>query len=309
MSVAYKDYYKILGVERSASADEIKKAYRKLARKHHPDVNKDQGAEEKFKEVGEAYKVLSDPEARQKYDALGSSWRSGQDFSPPPGWKPGGFHTSGGGDVPFEDLGGFSDFFESLFGGEGGAFGGRGSFHSGFHSSPPVRGRDHEAAIQVTLEEAYHGARKSIRLRDDRGGTKSYQVKIPAGVRDGAVIRLGGQGETVQSGSAGDLLLKVQLLPHPQFTVNGYHLETTMDLAPWQAALGDSIHVPTLDGRAQLKIPAGTSSGAKFRLKNKGLQKSGNSGRGDLIVAIRIKIPPKLTEKQKKLYEELRDAE
>src|SRR3954471_7129929 len=275
MAVQFRDYYETLGVPKTAKEDEIRTAFRKLARKYHPDVAKDKKeAEEKFKQINEAYEVLSDPEKRKKYDQLGANWNQPGGFQAPPDWggqQPGGgFHRygSGGGDggVEFEFGGtGFSDFFETFFGGGRGrsAFGG---FGRGEASAE--RGNDVEADIMVPLEEALHGARRTISLR--RSGSnkvETYQVKIPKGVREGQRIRLAGQGEAGErGGKSGDLFLRVRLARHPDFQVEGSDLIHELKIAPWDAGLGADIKVPTLDGSVRLKIPAGTQAGQRFRL-------------------------------------------
>ena len=315
MPVQFRDYYETLGVSKTASDDEIRSAFRKLARKYHPDVAKDKKtAEEKFKEINEAYEVLSDPEKRKKYDQLGANWNQPGGFQPPPDWggggaQPGGGYYQwssgdGGGGVDFEFGGtGFSDFFESFFGGGRGrsAFGGFGQRTAGAE-----RGSDVEADIMVPLEEALNGATRQVSLR--RGGSKkveTYQVKIPRGVREGQRIRLAGQGEAGErGGKSGDLFLRVRLARHPDFTVEGTDLIHEVRIAPWQAALGDQIVVPTLEGNARLKIPPGTQGGQRFRLRGRGLPGvSGN--RGDLYVVVQIAIPKKLSEREREIWEQL----
>jgi curved DNA-binding protein len=317
MSVEFKDYYQTLGVSRGASDAEIKKAYRKLARKYHPDVNKDAGAEDRFKEVSEAYEVLSDPEKRKRYDTLGANWKAGQEFRPPPGWENVHFEFGGGGPrgggFSMDDFGGgFSDFFETLFGGARGG----GRPRSGFNawSAAPARGQDHAAEVTIALEEAYHGARKSISLVETKPGpdgrlrqeTKSYDVRIPPGTTEGTRIRLGGQGGAgAGGGSAGDLYLTVHLAPHPVFRVKGHDLEADLKLSPWEAALGAKVPVRTLDGSATLSVPPGTPSGRRFRLRGKGLPRGRSKGRGDLYLSAAITVPTRLTGKEKALFEEL----
>ncbi|NCC51181.1 MAG: J domain-containing protein [Spartobacteria bacterium] len=320
----FKDYYEILGVARDASQGDIKKAYRKLARKYHPDVNKTGEAEERFKEIAEAYEVIGDEEKRARYDKLGANWKAGQDFTPPPGWQAQGaegpqwqFYTSGAGPhsgFHAEDMGGFSDFFSSIFGDMGGfsAQRPRGGHHTGAHS---MRGQDHETEIPVTLEEVYHGAKKSFSLQsteiDGQGRaqrkTKNITVAIPPGATEGTKIRLPGQGGKGAGGGAdGHLYMHVHLLPHERFTVNGHNLEMTLPLAPWEAALGTKIPVTLLDGKkAMLNIPAGTPSGAQLRLKRKGLHGRKGKDAGDLLVTTKIVVPKKLTEKERALFEQL----
>lgn len=303
MPVKFQDYYETLGVSREASQEEIRKAFRKLARQYHPDVNKSTGAEEKFKQINEAHDVLSDPEKRKKYDSLGSNWRAGQDFTPPPGW--GGFEfrgTSGG----FDD---FSDFFASLFGdaGMGRDFGGWTT------SRGPVRGSDQQADIEVTLLDVLQGATKSIeidfrsRMGRGRGSSqrKSYTVKIPQGVTDGSQIRLAGQGEKGPGGGpAGDLYLKIHLRHDPHFEVEGHNLKTVLQITPWEAALGADVPLKTVEGSVSMKIPAGTSSGKVFRLRGKGLPKS-QGERGDLLVTVQIAVPKTLSPRERELFEQL----
>jgi len=311
MAVQFRDYYETLGVSKTASEDEIKSAFRKLARKYHPDVAKDKKeAEEKFKQINEAYEVLSDPEKRRKYDQLGENWNQPGGFQPPPQWggrQPGGGFYGGGGEnggVEFEFGGtGFSDFFEAFFGGGRGrsAFGGFGQ-----RGTMAERGSDVEADIMVTLEEALHGSTRQVSLR--RAGSKkteTYQVKIPRGVREGQRIRLAGQGEAGErGGKSGDLFLRVRLARHPDFSVEGSDLVHEVKIAPWQAVLGDQIIVPTLEGNARLKLPPGTQGGQRFRLRGRGLP--GVSGqRGDLYVVMQITVPKKLSDSEQKLWEQL----
>jgi len=322
MAVKFRDYYEVLGVAKTATEDEIKQAYRKLARKYHPDVNPgDKSAEEKFKEINEAYEVLSDADKRKRYDQLGQNWKAGQDFRPPPEWE--------GAHVEYGDLfgggrgqSGFSDFFESLFGGRRGARGG-----AGF----AMRGQDIEAEIALTLEEAHRGVKRSITLQsiescpDCKGSgvkngktcptcrgagviprPKSLEVTIPAGVRDGSVIRLAGQGEPGTNGaSTGDLLLHVRIRPHRLFAIAGDDdVQIELPVAPWEAALGAKVMAPTLDGPVEMKIPAGAQGGQRLRLRGQGLNRRGG-GRGDEYVKIKIVIPPTLTPQEKELFEKL----
>ena len=312
MPVQFRDYYETLGVPKTASDEEVRSAFRKLARKHHPDVAKDKkAAEEKFKEINEAYEVLGDPEKRKKYDQLGADWNRPGGFQPPPGWgaqQPGGgFYQYGGGDgggIQFEFGGtGFSDFFEAFFGGGRGrsAFGGFGG-----RQATAARGSDVEADIMVTLEEALHGSRRTVSLR--RAGsnrTESYQVKIPRGVHEGQRIRLAGQGGAGASGGkSGDLFLRVRLARHPDFTVEGSDLVHEVKIAPWQAVLGTELTVPTLERNVRLKVPPGTQGGQSFRLREQGLP--GISGkRGDLYVVVQMNVPKKLTEREREIWGEL----
>ena len=313
MAVQFRDYYETLGVSKTASEEEIRSAFRKLARKYHPDVAKDKKtAEEKFKEIDEAYEVLSDPEKRKKYDQLGANWNQPGGFQPPPDWgggaQPGGYYQwsggDGGGGVDFEFGGtGFSDFFEAFFGGGRGrsAFGGFGQ-----REHTAERGSDVEADIMVTLEEALNGATRQVSLR--RAGSRkveTYQVKIPRGVREGQRIRLAGQGEAGErGGKSGDLFLRVRLARHPDFTVEGADLIHEVRIAPWQAVLGDQLVIPTLEGSARLKIPPGTQGGQRFRLRGRGLQ-GVSGGRGDLYVVAQIAIPKKLSEREREIWEQL----
>lgn len=311
MSVKYKDYYELLGVARNASQDDIKKAYRKLSRQYHPDMNKGAGAEEKFKEIGEAYEVLKDPDKRKRYDALGANWKAGQDFRPPPGFEgfhqgPGGMHYEfRGGGPGMGDMGDLSDFFQMLFGGAGGFRGGSNPFQ-GFQEYDEPGGRsagggDLNAEITVPLEDAYHGATRSITLESAHGGfgrkgRKTYQVKIPPGITDGKTIRLAGQGEpSGRRGAAGDLLLKVKFAPHPRFQARDHDLYTTVRISPWEAALGAKVPVRTIDGEVKLSIPAGTQSGQTLRLRGKGLPKTKDT-RGDLFAEMQIAVPEKLSD-------------
>lgn len=316
MAVQYKDYYESLGVSRTATDAEIKKAFRKLAREYHPDVAKDKKkAEEKFKEINEAYEVLSDPTKRKKYDELGANWKQGADFRPPPGWEEfaGGRSFRGGrpGAQEYEfHFGGtgFSDFFEHLFGGRGrGAgfreqdFGGHGGFAEEEYAE---RGRDIEGDIMVTLEEVKHGSVRSVTVRNN-SRSETYQVKIPAGVTEGQRLRVAGRGEAgAGGGEAGDLYLRVRLAKHPDFEVEGHNLIYEAELAPWEAVLGANISVPTLDGRVNIKIPPGTQNGQKLRVRGRGLPQR-DGGHGDLIVVARIEVPPKISDDERKLWEQL----
>lgn len=329
MAVKFHDYYATLGVDRKASEEEIKRAYRKLARKYHPDVNKEAGAETKFKEINEANEVLGDPEKRKRYDALGANWKAGQEFDPsggggPQGW-PGGFKVNrggragrgGGGQSPFGGSADFSDFFESIF---GGARGGGSPFEgdheewasrmrgSGGAGAGPQRGSDVRSEITLPLRDAALGSTRRVSLRDESGGTRTFEVKIPPGTTDGATIRLGGQGEAGQGGTAGDLLLTVRVAPDPRFEVDGRDLTTKVALAPWEAALGAKVPVPTLDGEVTLTIPGCSSCGKRLRLRGKGLPGRGGTPAGDLLAVIQIVLPLKLSAKEKEIYERLREA-
>jgi len=309
MAVKFQDYYEILGVDRKASQEEIRRAYRKLARKYHPDVNKGKEAEESFKRINEAYEVLKDPEKRKRYDQLGPEWEAGQDFRPPPGWEDVQFEfRTGPGAEEFGFGGGFSDFFETLFGGS--RFSG-GADRMG--RTWAMRGQDQEAEIEVTVEEAYHGATKTITLQgqevDEQGRVRptvqNLQVKIPSGVSDGTRIRLSGKGGAgAGGGPAGNLYLKVRIKPHPRYRVDGHDLLVEVPVTPWEAALGTTVEVPIVDGTVNLKIPPGSQSGQKLRLRGKGLPRKGN-GRGDLMARIRISVPKKLSKKERELFSEM----
>ena len=319
MAVQYKDYYESLGVSRTASEAEIKKAFRKLAREYHPDVAKDKKkAEEKFKEINEAYEVLSDPAKRKKYDELGANWKQGAEFRPPPGWEgfagggPGGRAFRGGrpGAEEFEfHFGGtgFSDFFEQLFGarGRGAGFRGRDSGGAGYMEDEyAARGRDIEGDIMVTLEEVVRGSVRPVTVRHN-SRSETYQVKIPAGVMEGQRLRVAGRGEAgAGGGEAGDLYLRVRLAKHPDFEVDEHNLIYEAELAPWEAVLGASISVPTLDGRVNIKIPPGTQNGQKLRVRGRGLpQRAGANG--DLMVVARVEVPQKISDAERKLWEQL----
>src|SRR5256712_5635830 len=310
MAVQFRDYYETLGVSKPATEDEIRSAFRKLARKYHPDVAKDKkAAEEKFKQINEAYEVLSDPEKRKKYDQLGANWNQPGGFQPPPQWggQPGGRSYQWGGDgggVEFEFGGtGFSDFFEAFFGGGRGrsAFGGFGG-----RQATAERGADVEADIMVTLEEALHGSTRTVSLR--RAGSnkvENYQVKIPRGVHEGQRIRLAGQGEAgTRGGKSGDLFLRVRLAKHPDFSVEGSDLIHEVKIDPWRAGLGSELLVPTLEGKVRLEVPPGTQGGQRFRLRERGLP-SASGTRGDLYVEVQINVPKKLSQRERDLWSEL----
>ena len=310
MAVKFQDYYKTLGVGREAGEDEIKRAYRKLARKYHPDFNRHEDAEERFKQVTEAYEVLKDPEKRALYDELGPNWKAGQDFKPPPDWEGAHFEfrTGPGGDA-FDFGGGFSDFFATLFGGRMAGGGGA----SGGQASWILRGQDHEAQIEISLEEAYHGATRTLTLQghevDPQGQLRptvqNLKVTIPAGVTDGTRIRLAGKGgEGMGGGPAGDLYLKVHIEPHPRFRIDGHDLELEVPVAPWEAALGATVEVAVMDGSVNLKIPPGSQSGQRLRLRGKGLPQKGGS-RGDLFARVKIVVPKALSPKEKELFSEM----
>ncbi len=309
MSVEYKDYYKILGVDRKASQEEISKAFKKLARKHHPDLNPgDKTAEAKFKEAGEAYEVLKDPEKRKLYDQLGPNWQQGQNFQPPPGFENTRFRYSGGG---AGGPGDFSDFFETLFGGGGGARGGFSGFGGGFQQRPR-RGQDVEVSYEIGLEQAYAGGPQSVNLQEHVPGadgypvmqTRTLKVNIPPGVKDGQKIRLAGQGSPGgPGGEPGDLYLRIRLREHPHFKVKDDNIVYDLPLAPWEAALGTTVRVPTLDGAVEMKIPPGVGSGARLRVRGKGLGAAGK--RGDQLVRVMIQSPKSVSDEAKRLWEQL----
>ncbi len=313
MAAQFRDYYQTLGVQKSAGADEIKSAFRKLARKFHPDTAKDKKmAEEKFKEINEAYEVLGDSEKRKQYDEFGTGWQQGG--GPPPGWQPpgggGGFRSGGrpgGGGVEFEFGGtGFSDFFEQMFGGAArqGRGGRRPGGVGGYEPPPPQRGEDVEADIMVTLEEAFHGSTRQISFRRGHNGKiETYTVKIPKGIREGQRIRLAGQGESGSAG-AGDLFLRVKFQRHPDFEIEGADLVYDLDVPAWNAVLGCEVRVPTLEGRAKLKLAPGTQSGKKLRLPGMGLPLPGGK-RGDLYAIVNLTVPTNPSPAEKKLWEEI----
>ena len=298
----FKDYYAMLGVERTASADEIKRAYRKLARKYHPDVSKEPDAEARFKEVAEAYEALGDAEKRAAYDDVGNRYKRGQEFSPPPGWDS-GFEFSGANSGAGPDLS-HSDFFEALFGRQAaGARGPRGSAHGA--------GGDHHAKVRIDLLDAYRGARRSVMLRmpqmDAQGHVtlveRQLDVNIPKGMREGQHLRLAGQGGAGRGGApAGDLYLEIEFAPHPHFRVDGRDVYVDLPVAPWEAALGASVTLPTPDGSVQLTVPPGSSAGRKLRLKGKGLP---STPPGDLYAVLAIALPPAETAEAQKAWRAL----
>ncbi len=303
----YKDYYKIMGLEKTATQDEIKRAYRKLARKYHPDVSKEADAEIRFKEVGEAYEALKDPEKRAAYDQLGANWQAGQDFNPPPDWNA-GFEFSGG-DYTAGGAADYSDFFEALFG--RGAAGAGGQRHGGFHSHGRDRGEDHHAKVFIDLEDAYRGATRSINLQtpelDNQGHVvmkqRTLNVKIPRGVKQGQRIRLSGQGSVSMGDTRpGDLYLQIEFNPHNIYRVDGHDVYLDLPVTPWEAALGASVKVPTPDGPVDLKIAAGTPTGRKLRLKGRGIPAATP---GDLYVVPQITLPPADTDAAKTIYQNM----
>ncbi len=309
----FKDYYETLGVARNATEADIKSAYRKLARKYHPDVNKEKDAEERFKEVGEAYAVLKDTEKRAAYDQMGSNWKSGQDFTPPPNWNE-GFEYSDGGFGGSNYEGDQSEFFESLFGRGKHRQGGRGA-HPGQQQAMHLKGQDHHAKILIDLADAYNGAQRTIALHMptlDTSGHVSTQerkldVSIPKGIKAGQNLRLSGQGGPgMGQGGPGDLYLEIDFHPHPMFRVDGKDIYLDLALAPWEAALGTSVKIPTPAGSAlELTIPVNTAAGRKMRLKGKGIP---SKEPGDLYVVTTIAIPPAQTDAQKEAYQAFEKA-
>jgi curved DNA-binding protein len=315
MSVQYKDYYATLGVAKTATKDEVRKAFRQLARQHHPDVAKDKkAAEAKFKEINEAYEVLGDPEKRKRYDELGSEWaHGGPAGGPPPGWgrggHPGGMGGMGGMGGGTFDGTGFSDFFEQFFSGQ--ASRGRAGGFGGFGAAPePQRGEDIEADLLVSIEEALHGAKKKISFRrDDRSRVETYEVRIPKGVRAGQRIRLAGQGHVAgRRGPAGDLYLVVRFERHPDYRIDGSDLVYDLYVPAWMAVLGGEASVPTPDGDVRLKVPAGTQPGRKFRLKGRGMP-TGTNARGDFYVHLEVTLPKSLTPEERLIWEQLAKTE
>jgi curved DNA-binding protein len=302
----FKDYYKTLNVGRDAKPEDIKRAYRRLARKYHPDVSKESDAEERFKEVAEAYEVLKDSEKRKAYDQFGKDWKAGQDFKPPPGWEQTAYKDGG-----FQGEEHFSDFFESLFGRGRGGFGGWDEGFTNARGNARARGRDAESQITISLEDSFHGAARNIRLEspeiDDHGQykvrTRELKVKIPKGVREGQRIRVEGQGSAGLGGAAsGDLYLQVTFKPHKLFLAKERDIHTTLQIEPWEAALGRSVKVQTLGGTVDLKIPAGSSSGKRLRLKGRGLP---GKPPGDQYVELQIIIPSGMDSETRELYEQL----
>lgn len=296
----FKDYYQVLGVARDAPADEIKKSFRRLARKYHPDVSKEPDAEARMKELNEAFAVLSDPEKRAAYDQLGQRYHAGQEFRPPPDWDA-GFEFSGRG-FSGSETADFSDFFSELFGGRMGGFGAAGA---GSHA----RGQDHHAKIMLDIEDAYHGATRTLSLRvprvDQHGHVTltehSLDVRIPKGVREGQLIRLAGQGAPgAGGGQSGDLYLEVHFNPHARYRVDGRDVYASLPIAPWEAALGASVKAPLPDGIVEVRIPEGSQSGRKLRLKGRGIP---GSPPGDLYLVMEVVLPPAASAEARNLYE------
>ena len=330
MPVKFKDYYEVLGVKRDATDEQIRQAYRKLARKHHPDVNPgDKIAENKFKEINEANEVLSDQEKRKRYDQLGPNWKDGAEFTPPPGW--------GRVNVQFDDLGsifsggGFSDFFETLFGGARPM--GQTEHRRRGAAPSAARGQDAEADMEISLEDAHRGGRHRITLQGTRpcpacAGTgassgvvcstcrgsgqvlspRTLDVNIPPAAREGSVIRVRNYGQPGAGGSEpGDLYIKLKIKPHPLFTVSGDDLTLEVPVSPWEAVLGTTVEVPTIDGKAEMKIPPGAQGGQRLRLRGQGLNKR-DAGRGDQYVKLKVVVPTHPTDREKQLYRELSGA-
>ena len=301
----FRDYYEIMGVDRNATQDEIKRAYRKLARKYHPDISKDPDAEARFKEMGEAYEVLKDPEKRAAYDQLGKNYKAGQDFTPPPGWDA-GFEFSGGGFGSAADAGVFSDFFESLFG--RGGFGRGQDGGGGFH----MRGQDHHAKILIDLDDAIHGSSRTISLQvpevDPQGRvhtrSRTLNVNIPKGVKQGQQIRLAGQGAPgIGQGGTGDLYLEIEFQPHRFYRVEGRDIYLDLPVTPWEAALGGTVKVPTPTGVVDMKIPPGSISGRKMRLKGRGIP---GKTPGDFYAVLKISLPEADSETARALYQQMK---
>ena len=335
MAVKFKDYYEVLGIKRDATDEQIRQAYRKLARKHHPDVNPgDKAAEERFKEINEANEVLSDPEKRKRYDQLGANWKDGVEFTPPPGW--------GQVNVGYEDFsnifsgggGAFSDFFETLFGGGRAASGqGDNQRRRGSSRSRSSKGQDAEAEMEISLEDAHRGGRHRITLQSTRAcpncngtgmssgvvcptcrGTgqvlnpKTIDVNIPPGAREGSVIKVAKHGQAGSGATeAGDLYIKLKIKPHPFFVVSGDDVTLEVPMSPSEAVVGATIEVPTIEGKAEMKVPAGAQGGQRMRLRGQGLNKRGG-GRGDQYVKFKIVVPTHPSEREKQLYQELSTA-
>jgi curved DNA-binding protein len=312
----YKDYYETLGVPRTATQDDVKKAYRKLARKYHPDVSKLADAEVRFKEINEANEVLKDPEKRAAYDQMGSNWKAGQEFQPPPNWDA-GFEFRGG-EAPGGGFGSFgaegldaSDFFEALFGSRARGGGGRP------RRSASMQGEDHHAKVLIDLEDAYRGAERSIALRVPKEGAdgrigleeRRLDVHIPKGIRAGQHLRLSGQGAPGIGGApAGDLYLEIEFKPHPRYRLDGADVYVDLPLAPWEAALGANVDAATPEGTVQLTIPKGSSAGRKLRLKGRGLPARSGGTPGDLYAVLAIALPPADDAKARDAYTAMASA-
>jgi curved DNA-binding protein len=282
----FKDYYDTLGVSRGAPAEEIKRAYRKLARKYHPDVSKEKNAEAKFKDVQEAYEVLKDPEKRASYDQLGRDYRSGQQFRPPPGWEQ---HYGRAGSHRFSDLNGFSDFFSSLFGGAPGGPAG------GPQPHPQAQQEEDAGSLEISMEEAYAGARRRVTILE-AGRPRQVDVQVPAGISDGQAIRISGPSRAA-------LKFRIKVRPHPLYALSGKDVQIELPLAPWEAALGTKVAVPTLGGTVELTIPAGAQSGQKLRLRGRGMPAAPN---GDQLVVIKLVTPSADTREAREAYERMK---
>jgi curved DNA-binding protein len=300
----YKDYYAILGLQRGASEDEIKRAYRKLARKYHPDISKETDAEEKFKEVAEAYQTLKDPEKRAAYDQLGTH-QAGQDFRPPPDWQQ-QWHQEDGG-ASFGEQMDLSDLFAHF--GVGGA-------RAGARARMPLRGEDFEVSVPISIEHAYRGTEIDLDLNmpeyDEQGRLQRvphhFKARIPKGATDGQRLRLNGKGgKGINGGRNGDLFLNITLQPHPVYRANGHDLYLDLPLAPWEAVLGTSVEVPTPGGRVRLKVPAGTQAGQQLRLPRRGLPKP-RGGEGDLFALIQVVVPSVVSDREREIYKQLSDS-
>ena len=290
MGVQYKDYYKILGVSRDAKLDDIKKAYRKLAKQYHPDVSKEKDAEEKYKEINEAYEVLKDPEKRQKYDTLGMNWQSGQDFTPPPGWQHMEFNGS--------DMGGFSDFFQTIFGGGRRGFGGFQDIFSNASNYHHPMQRDSEVSVTLSLEDIVKGGVHNFTF-NGTNGKRTLKVNLPKGITDGSQIKLPGKSD-----SGGDIYVNIHIEPHRIFEVSGYDLTCEIKVSVFDAVLGRDINIKTIDGEVAIKMPPGIQDSQKLRIRGKGMPKRDGTN-GDLYVRVKIEIPRHLTQKQKDLWQEL----
>jgi curved DNA-binding protein len=316
--VKYQDYYETLGVPRDASAQDIQRAYRKLAREFHPDINKSKGAEDKFKQINEANEVLGDPEKRKKYDTLGANWQAGEEFRPPPGFEQAfeyNFGNFGAGRAggSAADAGAFSDFFESIFGGAFGA-GPESLFENrGRGGARQSQGPSHQAEISIPLEDIYTGATKSISLETIEASApgrrekrvRSYEVKIPPGTTEGSTIRLAGQGGAGRAGGkSGDLLLQVKIAPNPNYRVQGFDLITRLPISPWEAALGAKVPLHLIDGEVMLSVPSGSQAGQLLRLKGRGLRVNSRE-RGDLFAELQVAVPRHLSSEERQLFEKL----
>lgn len=292
----FRDYYEVLGVDRTASADEIQKAYRKLARKYHPDLNKTKEGEDRFKQINEANEVLGDPEKRKRYDMLGANYKAGQDFQPPPEWD---FNRRGSQQFDFGNGGAdFSDFFSAVFG--AGFGGGSSPFErmGGARRAGPFEQPAQEAELQISIEDSFRGATKSIELRDAQGRVRSLNVTIPIGTTDGSTIRLSGKkGES-------DLYLRIRLAPHPRYSVSGGDLVVKLPVSPWEAALGAKVDLTLPDGTIKVAVPAGSQSGSKLRIRGRGFSPVKGS-RGDVLAEIKIVVPTSLSASEREIFEKL----